>query len=177
VLRATPELHGLRLTQTASAIGVREARRIRGRYSLTLDDISAGRRFEDAVTFGTFPLDVHEVNPSDKESSSRIVSTMPYEIPFRSLLPQALEGLIVAGRCISGTHEAHASYRVTGTCMGMGQAAGLAAAMAAAEGVLPSRLSPATLGQELRRRGAGLLGSSAPEKIVGDLFGEKLVWH
>jgi hypothetical protein len=177
VLRGTPHLQDLRITQTAAAIGVREARRIRGRYCLTPEDISAGRRFDDAVTFGTFPLDVHEVNPQDKVRSSRIVKTLPYEIPLRSLLPAGLEGLLVAGRCISGTHEAHASYRVTGTCMGMGQAAGLAAAMAAAENILPSGLTGRALLPALRQRGVGLLEAKKPEEVVGDLYGEKLVWH
>ena len=177
VLRGTPHLQGLRITQTAAAIGVREARRVRGRYCLTLEDISAGRRFDDAVTFGTFPLDVHEVNPKDKVRSSRIVKTMPYEIPLRSLLPAGLEGLLVAGRCISGTHEAHASYRVTGTCMGMGQAAGLAAALAAAENVPPASLVGGALKPALLQRGVGLLEAKKPEEIVGDLYGEKLVWH
>ncbi|MBM3842728.1 MAG: FAD-dependent oxidoreductase [Verrucomicrobia bacterium] len=177
VLRATPHLQDLRIRQTAAAIGVREARRIRGRYCLGSEDITAGRRFADGVTFGTFPVDVHEVNPDDKVRSSRISSTQPYEIPYRCLLPLGLEGVLVAGRCISGTHEAHASYRVTGTCMGMGQAAGLAAAMAAAENVGPDRIPGAVLKAELARRGVGLLDGKAPEAIVGDLYGEKLVWH
>lgn len=177
LLRGVPNLEHIRLTQTAPAIGVREARRICGHYQLTLSDISKGRRFDDAVTFGTFPLDVHEVNPSEATRSSRIDATMPYEIPYRCLLPAGMEGLLVAGRCISGTHEAHASYRVTGTCMGMGQAAGLAAAMAAADGVLPGQLDGQELGRVLLQRGAGLLGKRPPEEVLGDHFGEKLVWE
>lgn len=176
ILRKTPHLDKLRITQTAPAIGIREGRRVQGHYQLTGEDIKNGRRFRDAVTFGTFPVDVHEVNPKDKVRSSRIVSTMPYEIPFGCLRPRGVEGLLVAGRCISGTHEAHASYRVTGTCMGMGQAAGLAAAMAAAENSGLAGLGP-RLNDELRRREAGLLGQKAPQDVVGDLYGEKLVWH
>ena len=160
----------------------------RGRAELLVHDLATlytcdpslpglGLRFDDAVTFGTFPLDVHEVNPKDKVRSSRIVKTMPYEIPLRSLLPAGLEGLLVAGRCISGTHEAHASYRVTGTCMGMGQAAGLAAAMAAAENVPPASLVGGALKPALLQRGVGLLEAKKPEEIVGDLYGDKLVWH
>jgi len=128
------------------------------------------------VTFGAFPVDVHEVDPGAAVHSSRITATQPYEIPYRCLLPAGLEGLLVAGRCISGTHEAHASYRVTGTCMGMGQAAGLAAAMAAVDGTPPSALAGPTLNAELARRGVGLLGSRAPDEILGDLHGQKLVW-
>lgn len=177
LLRATPHLGDLRLTQTAAAIGVREARRVRGQYCLTLDDIRAGRRFPDAVTFGAFPVDVHEMNPSSAERSSRIVATRPYEIPYRSLLPVGIAGLLVAGRCISGTHEAHASYRVTGTCMGLGQAAGLAAAMAAADGVTPGGLAGKAVNAVLAQRGAGLLGRRTAEEVLGELHGEKLVWE
>ena len=73
------------------------------------------------------------------------------------MLPESLRGLLFAGRCISGTHEAHASYRVTGTCMAMGQAAGLAAAMAAAEGKSPDEIDGAALRHALAQRGVGLL--------------------
>ncbi len=176
LLRATPHLGGLRLTQTAAAIGVREARRVRGQYCLTLEDINVGRRFEDAVTFGAFPLDVHEVDPAAKERTSRIVATQPYEIPYRCLLPLGPAGLLVAGRCISGTHEAHASYRVTGTCMGLGQAAGLAAAMAAADDVAPAALAGTAVNTALAKLGAGLLGQRSPQEIFGEFYGRKLVW-
>jgi len=78
-----------------------------------------------------------------------------YEIPYRCLLPESPGGLLFAGRCISGTHEAHASYRVTGTCMAMGQAAGLAAAMAARQGTSPEQIDGPTLRRALEARGAG----------------------
>jgi len=81
----------------------------------------------------------------------------PYEIPYRCLLPVGLEGLLTAGRCISGTHEAHASYRVTGTCMGMGQGAGVAAAWAAAERTSPRRLDGTKLRKRLEELKCGFL--------------------
>jgi len=114
---------------------------------LTLDDLRVGRRFEDAVTFGTFNVDIHRLEPGGAESKSHCTPIKPYEIPYRCLLPADIQGLIVAGRCISGTHEAHASYRVTGTCCAMGQAAGLAASMAVLAGRLPSQVD----GRDLRR--------------------------
>jgi hypothetical protein len=115
-------------------------------------DLAAGRRFADAVTVGTFCVDIHEPAPGSGIESGHETPMRPYEIPYRCLLPVGLEGLLTAGRCISGSHVAHASYRVTGTCMGMGQAAGVAAAWAAAERTTPRRLP----GAELRRRLAGL---------------------
>jgi len=176
LLREVPGLKDVRLTQTAPAIGVREARRICGHYRLSAADIAEGRRFADAITFGTFPLDVHEVNPDEPARSARIHATQPYEIPYRAILPQGLEGLLVAGRCLSGSHEAHASYRVTGICMGTGQAAGLAAALAAAENALPSALAGERIRDALAARGAGLLGQGSLDEILQGLHGEKLLW-
>jgi len=162
VMRQIPGLEQIRLTQTAPAIGVREARRISGRYTLSLDDLRAGRTFDDAVTFGAFCVDIHDVKHGTNEKSAHHTPVRPYEIPYRCLLPITVEGLLVAGRCISGTHEAHASYRVTGTCMGMGQAAGLAAAMAAAENVTPARLDGPRLHKTLVERGVGFLKRCKP---------------
>ncbi|MDH7569643.1 MAG: FAD-dependent oxidoreductase [Armatimonadota bacterium] len=157
VLKRVPGLEGIRLTQTAPAIGVRETRRVRGRYVLSLEDLADGRRFGDAVTACFFGVDIHEPAPGAGIPSGHGAPTKPYEIPYRCLLPQDREGLLVAGRCISGTHEAHASYRVTGTCMAMGQAAGLAAALAARGGCLPSELDGCALRAMLEERGVRFL--------------------
>lgn len=155
VFRRIPALENVRLLQTAAAIGVREARHLAGRYTLRLDDLRAGQRFDDAVTFGGFGVDIHEVKRDEKSAHGTRIRA--YEIPYRCLLPESVEGLIFAGRCISGTHEAHASYRVTGTCMAMGQAAGLAAAMAARENRPPAAIEGPVLRRALLERGVGLL--------------------
>lgn len=155
VMRHVPGLEKVRLVQTAPAIGVREARHLAGRYQLDLEDLKAGRRFDDAVTFCGFGVDIHEVKPGEKSVHGTRIRT--YQIPYRCLLPERLPGLIFAGRCISGTHEAHASYRVTGTCMAMGQAAGLAAALAAAANKSPDDIDGRTLRTALEKRGVGLL--------------------
>lgn len=157
VMKHIPGLEQIRLTQTAPAIGVREARRVCGRYTLTLDDLRAGKTFDDAVTFGAFCVDIHEVKHGDLKKSAHHTPVRPYEIPYGCLLPATVDGLLMAGRCISGSHEAHASYRVTGTCMGMGQAAGLAAAMAAAENTVPAQLDGKRIKKTLIARGAGFL--------------------
>ncbi|MBM4046115.1 MAG: FAD-dependent oxidoreductase [Planctomycetes bacterium] len=158
VLRRVPGLEGIRLAQTGSSIGVRETRRVCGQYRLTMDDLSEGRRFDDAVTFCAFGVDIHEPAPGAGVPSGHGAKMKPYEIPYRCLVPQGLENLLVAGRCISGSHEAHASYRVTGTCMAMGQAAGLAAAWAAQDNSSPSGLSGPALRKKLEQRGVGFLG-------------------
>lgn len=152
ILRLLPGMEGVRLAITAPALGVRESRRILGGHVLDADDLRAGRRFADAVTFGEFPVDIHDPAPGGERASGHESPMQPYEIPYRCLVPRDLDGLLVAGRCISGSHVAHASYRVTGTCMGMGQAAGVAAAWSAAEGIAPRAIP----GEALRRRLAGL---------------------
>lgn len=155
-MKRVPNLGGVRLVQTAPAIGVREARHLAGRYALGLEDLRAGRRFDDAVTFGAFGVDIHDVKPGEK--SAHGAKIRPYEIPYRCMVPESLGGLLFAGRCISGTHEAHASYRVTGTCMAMGQAAGLAAAMAVRQGKSPEEIDGPSLRRALEARGVGFVG-------------------
>lgn len=156
-LRHVPGYESARLVRTAPSIGVRETRRVIGDYRLNLDDLYAGRRFEDSIACCAFGIDIHDVKAGEQASTDLGPSAAPYEIPYRCLLPKGLNGLLVAGRCISGSHEAHASYRVTGTCMAMGQAAGLAGAWAAAEGKQPRDLTGSVLHSKLVDRGVGFL--------------------
>lgn len=156
-LRHVPGLEGIRLAQSATQMGIRETRRVVGRYRLTLEDLAAGRRFPDAVAVCRFGVDIHEPAPGAGVPSGHGAKMQPYEIPYRCLVPAELDGLLLAGRCISGSHEAHASYRVTGTCMATGQAAGLAAARCAAQGIHPAELDGAQLSAALVERGAGTL--------------------
>ena len=125
------EFKELEIIASAPLLGVRESRRIEGEYTLTLEDVMQGARFEDAVTSVTFNIDIH--HPGD--SAQSCIDVAEYQIPFRCLVPKGADGLLVAGRCISGTHEAMASYRVTGNCCPMGEAAGRAAADFAVRGV------------------------------------------
>ncbi|HEX8552482.1 MAG TPA: FAD-dependent oxidoreductase [Abditibacteriaceae bacterium] len=133
-------------------IGVRETRRIEGDYILTQDDVVRGARFADAIARSAYPVDIHAPT-----GAGLVTSEAPenfYEIPFRSLLPRGLENVIVAGRCISATHEGHASTRLTPTCFAMGQAAGLAAALCTRENKRPRELDFALLRDELRAHNA-----------------------
>jgi hypothetical protein len=143
------------LVATAAHMGVRESRRILGDYVLTKEDVLAARKFSDGVARGCFPLDIHAMSerPGDANPLTPLPCGEYYEIPLRCLLPRTVEGLLVAGRCISGTHEAHASYRVMATCMAMGEAAGTAAALAAARGEMPRLLDPAIVRAALAERG------------------------
>jgi len=157
VFRKVPGLDGVELAETAATLGIRETRRVRGRGRLEADDLARGRRFRDAVTACAFGIDIHDPSaPSDVAASTGLRS-QPYEIPYRCLVPRDVQGLLLSGRCISGSHEAHASYRVTGTCMGTGQAAGLAAAWSVSKGVPPAAIEGEELRAALAERGTRFL--------------------
>ncbi len=129
---------GIEIVSTGEQIGTREARRIRGRYTVTGADLENGARFDDGICRVTFPIDVHSTDPkATKEIESKPHQSQPYDIPLRSLMAADVDGLMVAGRCISGDFIAHSSYRVTGNAVAMGEAAGVTCAVAAREKVLP----------------------------------------
>src|SRR6185503_2718903 len=111
-------------------VGVRETRRIVGEYQLDAADVLNARKFDDAIARGSYPVYIH--NPA---GTGTLLKRLPpgeaYDIALRCLVPQKTENLLVAGRCISGTHEAHSSYRVMPIVMATGQAAGVCAALAA----------------------------------------------
>lgn len=120
---------GLRLVATAAQIGVRESRRLLGRYRVTREDLIHGQRHDDAVCAVTFPVDVHALDPREGKSfDNQGIRSKPYDIPLRALESAELDNLLFAGRCISGDFVAHASYRVTGNAVPMGEAAGREAA-------------------------------------------------
>jgi len=128
----------VRIVVTPEHIGVREGRRIRGRYTVTQDDLVRGARHDDAVCRVRFPVDVHSPNPGKTKAIAKTgVRAKPYDIPYRALLAKDADNLLLAGRCISGDFIAYSSYRVTGNAVPMGEAAGVAAALAAKQGRQP----------------------------------------
>jgi hypothetical protein len=132
--RRVPGFENARMAASGTQIGIRESRRIVGRYTLTRDDVLQARQFDDAVARSAYPIDLH--NPSGSGTTTqRLAPGESYQIPYRTLLPINREQLLVAGRCISTTHEALASTRLTPTVMTLGQAAGTAAALACARHV------------------------------------------
>ena len=127
----------LRIVATGAQIGVREGRRIHGLYTVTENDLREGRRHADAVCRVTFPVDVHATDPAKEKGIEKSgFKTQPYDIPLRALIASEVANLMMAGRCISGDFLAHASYRVTGNAVAMGEAAGKVAALAAKTGRL-----------------------------------------
>ena len=157
-LRARGELHrivralrslggpgeGVQIVATPEQIGIRDGRRIKGRYLMTKEDLVSGARQEDAVVRATFPVDIHALSAEENKRAaygSAGVRTRPYDIPLRALIARDVDGLIMAGRCISGDFIAHASYRVTGNAVAMGEAAGATAAVAVKRGVAPHEVA------------------------------------
>ena len=151
------------IAQSGTAIGVRETRRIVGEYQLTAEDVLACRTFEDAIARGSYPIDMH-----DPQGKGTILRRLPaggaYEIPLRCLLPDGVDRLLVAGRCISVTHEAQSSYRVTPIAMATGHAAGVCAAIAAATNERPRDVDHRAVQVELVRQGANLRSEIAQRK-------------
>jgi len=114
------------LILTAPHIGVRETRHFIGEYILNLKDIMTSVKFEDVISRCGFPIDIHEPTGGIQ---TNIPLNQEFEIPYRALIPKNCLNLLLSGRNISGTYEAHASYRVKGVAMATGQAAGVAAAL------------------------------------------------
>ena len=114
---------------------MRETRRFKGEYVLSDEDVETGARFPDVVVHRAwFLIDIH--NPKGGgQAEGHSKPAVPYDIPLRSLIPKNLDGVFLAGRNISGTHRAHGSYRVMGIALATGQAAGIAAAVCAMDGL------------------------------------------
>jgi hypothetical protein len=133
-------------------IGIRETRRIYGQYRLTREDVLEARRFDDQIGLCGAPIEDHHGGTDTRWEY--LPEGECVGIPYRTLLPRECENLLVAGRCFSATHDAHASVRSMAQCMAMGQAAGTAAALAVNIHASPQELSIRTLQDELRQSGA-----------------------
>lgn len=143
------------LLMSAPQIGVRETRRIMGEYVLTEDDILNLRRFNDCICHNSYSIDIH--NP---KGTGTVIKNLPkggfHDIPFRSLIPKGIKNLLVCGRPISSTHEAHSSIRIQPVCYATGQAAGAGAYLCTKERKNPSKISIKKLQKILLKQGAFL---------------------
>ncbi|AJY75611.1 FAD-dependent oxidoreductase [Paenibacillus beijingensis] len=143
------------LQTTAPQIGVRESRRIAGEYVLTAEELLAACKFDDVIARGSYPVDIH--NPNGEGTVMQHLKPGEwYDIPYRCLIPRKIENLLVGGRPISATHEAHSAIRVQPIAIAIGQAAGTAAAICARDQVLPRRLNARKVQEALARQGASL---------------------
>jgi len=151
-----PGFENATLTSTAAWSGIRETRHMRGRGLLTTEIVAKGVVGDDSVAIGGYPIDIHL--PTDEEDLE-LTKVPRYGIPFGALLPEEYDNLLMAGRCISTTHRAFASYRVMGTCMATGEAAATAAIIALETDSHPANVDVSSLRRRLSEDGA----------IVGDI--------
>lgn len=135
------------LASTGTFTGLRDSRRIMGKYVLTNEDVLEGHRFDDAVVKSSYPIDIHDANGVD--SVIKKPKTGVFFIPYRCMVTNEVSNLILAGRCISTEYEAHATIRVMITCMRLGEAAGMAAAQSLKTGIAPNQLDGKTFGSQL----------------------------
>lgn len=141
------------LERAAAFMGIRESRVIVGKYVMTAQDILEQKPFEDAIAVAGYPVDIHHAKGGD---CTMLFCEDAYQIPYGVLVPQTIEGLLVAGRCSAMDHEAMAATRVMSTCMALGEAAGVAARIAIADGVEVSGVDVAKVQQALLDNGAFL---------------------
>ncbi len=124
-----PGYENAHILNSASQTGVRESRRIEGLHTITTEELLNCTKFEDSIARGNYPIDIH--NPAGGGTVMKHIAPDDYyTIPYRSLVPKDMDNLIVCGRPISSTHEAHSAYRVMPICCNIGESAGIAAAIA-----------------------------------------------
>jgi len=138
------------LSHIPGQVGIRETNQIVGLYTLTEDDLTSGRRFDDVVAQTNYEIDIHNPTGGATTDERHIDG---YDIPYRCMIPAQVEGLIVAGRCISATHVAMSSMRVQATCYALGQAAGIAASLAVETGASVADISVPMLHERLAAQG------------------------
>lgn len=150
-----PGFENSQLLYSAGEIGVRESRMIDGEYVLNEMDLKNCTKFEDAIAAGNYDIDIH--NPEGSGTSHYFFSAGTwYTIPYRSLQPKNADNLLVAGRCISSTHEAQASYRIMPIVTTLGEAAGTAIAVACRHDVNVKQVDVHEVQRILRQHGAFL---------------------
>lgn len=151
-----PGYENINVIGSGTTTGVRESRRVIGDYLIDADELSAGKKFDDVIVHDAlFIVDIH--NPDGAgQAEEKIQYCQPYDLPYRCFLPKGIEGLMTAGRCISGTHRAHASYRVMSICMAMGEAVGIAGSLSVKNNCTPRELKVSLLQKTMTDMGIKL---------------------
>ena len=152
--RYVPGFSGCFLHTVLPGVSVRASRRIAGQYELSRDDVENGARFPDAIARGAYPMSVQSATEPGVRQHLFVRHGGDYDIPYRCLVPETVDGLLVAGRCLSATREAVGSARMGAQCMAYGHAAGVAAALAARDAVPPRAVDVTTLRRVLSEQGA-----------------------
>jgi hypothetical protein len=153
-----PDLQRIEWIGTGPQVSVRETRRVKGIYVLTEDDAMSGRTFDDAIAWRSGFLD------PGGQKGAKFVKMQVHDVPYRAIVPEKLEGLLMAGRCISATHVAAAAGKSMGNCMATGHAAGLAAAISAKKGIVPREVNIRELRDALQADGVNFQPNDRDQK-------------
>ncbi len=155
MIESIPGFEGAYLQQTAPQLGVRESRRVMGHHLLTAEELLSACKFQDVIACGNYSVDIH--NPTGEGTIiKRVEPGKWYDIPYRSIVPLKIDNLLIGGRSISATHEAHSAIRIIPIVFAIGHGAGVAAAQASSLGVSPIELEPQAIQRELLEQGAFL---------------------
>lgn len=151
--RHFPGCENAYVSQIAPMPGIRESRRIRTVYHLSWQDLATRKKFPDRIAQSNYPVDIHGL-PLDQQAQALNSPEPWFEVPYRSLVVEGVANLLVAGRCLGADFIAQSTLRIQPTCRSMGEAAGIAAAMALAEGTEVSRLDGAAVARKMEALGA-----------------------
>jgi hypothetical protein len=148
-----PAFKNAYIEKIAAQIGVRETRRIIGKYILRKEDILKAGKFADGIVKSSYPIDIH--NPTGEGTVlERLKPGEWHHIPYRCLIPKKINNLLIGSRCISATHEAHSSLRIMPVVAAIGEAAGTAAAISIKDKVIPQKINIVKLRKTLKKQGA-----------------------
>jgi len=141
------DLKKCEIVGASTQIGVRESRRIKGSYIITEEDAMNGSKFDDVVAWRSGWLDI---------GFTKLSQMKIHQVPYRAIVPLQIDGLLVAGRCISASHEGAAAGKSMGNCIATGHAAGIAAALSLSANIQPRELDVKRIQEILRKDGVDL---------------------
>jgi hypothetical protein len=153
-LRTVPGFEKSYIVDLPPQLGIRETRRVVGGHMLSGEDVLGCASFEDSIGVNGWPMEVHVAGDVLFKFPPIPESRGFNELPYRMLLPQGVDNLLVAGRCASMTHDGQSAARVSGACFAMGEAAGSAAALALSGNTIPRDIAVEKLQQALQQQGA-----------------------
>ena len=153
-LRTVPGFENSYIVDLPPQLGIRETRRLVGLYQLSGDDVLGCASFDDSIAVNGWPMEVHVAGDVIFKFPPIPESRGYNEMPYRMLVPEGIDNLLVAGRCASMTHDGQSAARVSGACFAMGEAAGTAAALALSGNTPPRDIAIEKLQQALKQQGA-----------------------
>jgi hypothetical protein len=165
-LRNMPGFEKSYIVDLPPQLGIRETRRVVGGYMLSGEDVLGCASFDDSIGVNGWPMESHVAGDVVFKFPPIPESRGFNELPYRMLVPERLDNLLVAGRCASMTHDGQSAARVSGACFAMGEAAGMAAALALSGNTIPRDIAVEKLQQQLKEQGAFIGGDQkVPEGL------------